>query len=154
MRVNNMRKGSQAIKPYIEPFSYDDLYVESYVANAKAGKAAALRAAGYTGEYATQEATRIHKRNALRIHEAFTQRIKELEGKAISNIEDILDMNIKDVGASNMIAAAFKALDYAGRKPTDTLAIKVDKPINEIDSEIERLQAEIATVSVHKINKD
>jgi len=124
--------------------SLDDGYVDCYTNNPKAGRTAAIIEAGYDGDYPRQEAARYHKRLAIRIHEAFTDKIKRLEGAAIANIQSMLEMPIKEIGASNMLATAKAAMDYAGRKAADTLIVKEVKTIDDIDANIERLQNEIA----------
>jgi len=128
----------------IKPGSWDDAYIEAYVNNPKGGKCGALREAGYEGEYLTQEACRIHKRLADRIHQAFSEKLKDLEGMAIDNIKSLLKTPIKDIGATTMLAASKTALDYAGRKPGDTLTIKQEQTIDDLDTANSELIKQIA----------
>ena len=79
----------QSIKPKENPSEYqrlsdrrlpgelDDLYIQAFLKHPEAGKSAALRAAGYVGNYVTQRANEIHKRLAEQIDKELMIRMVE-----------------------------------------------------------------------------
>lgn len=112
----------------------DLAYIEAFCEDPKAGKQAALREAGYEGDYPAQEAHRIHKRLQKRIDERLDMMINEGANLGYSVLKSLAtDAQSESVQAKCAIAL----MDYSGRKPGDRLTIQ-NKPasIGEIDKEI------------------
>lgn len=125
------------------PGHYDERYIELYCNDPKAGKTAALIGAGYVGEYASQEAARIHKRLADKIKQRLTEMINELDALSYNNLKTILEKPPEEVGYSNALAAIRQGMDYAGRKPGDVLTIKKAESMSDLDRMLEENQREI-----------
>lgn len=102
----------------------DDAYVEAYCEDPQSGKQAALIKAGYEGNYAAQEAYRIHKRLQKRIDERLDEIINE--GSVLGY--SVLKKLATSAQSEAVMAKCAEALmNYAGRKPGDTLTIKKDE---------------------------
>lgn len=128
----------------VQPFSYDDKFIEHYVSNPKAGRCNALRKAGYKGDYVTQEASRIFKRCQDKIKAVFTDRIANLDGAAYEQLQNILNDDVKTVGYNNMLSAIEKGMQYSGRKLADNLVITKQDTIEDLDKQTSDLIKQIA----------
>ena len=115
----------------------DEAYVEAYCEDPQSGKQAALIKAGYEGNYAAQEAYRIHKRLQARIDERLDEMINEGANLGYSVLK-----NLASNAQSESVQAkcAIALMDYSGRKPGEKITIKKDKNIDQIDAEIIELQ--------------
>ena len=102
----------------------DEAYIEAFCEDPQVGKSAALEKAGYEGDYVAQEAYRIHKRLQQRIDDRLDEMI--IEG---ANLGYSVLKNLSTSAQSESVQAkcAIALMDYAGRKPGDTLTIKKDE---------------------------
>jgi hypothetical protein len=134
-----MKQELQTVKAQKPQKFYDDRYVESYLDDPKAGKKSALLKAGYVGEYATQEACRIHNRLRERIKLEMDTMVQDGGDIGFNVLMELAKDT--ETSASVRAMAAKNLLDYAGRKPSDTITIKKELSIEEIDAELELLEA-------------
>ena len=125
--------------------SFDDAYINAYCNNPMAGKKAALIEAGFVGEHIAQEAYRMHGRLKDQIKARTDQLIDSLDTLAATQLLNILSKPVDEVGYANMNKSIQQGLDYAGRKPGDTLTIKKEATLDDIDNHIEQLQRELDT---------
>ena len=124
----------------------DEVYIEAYCENPKAGKSAALEKAGYTGDYLAQESYRVHRRLKVRIEERLTEQLQEGASLGHSVLMDL----VKNASSESVKFSSAKALlEFGGRKPTDKLAIQDSRPqsIEDMDAEIVTLQRELGYTS-------
>jgi hypothetical protein len=140
MTVSNKDQQSQQVPDHY----YDDDYVRHYIQNPKDGKKVALLKAGYIGEYAAQEAYRIHKRVRDKIRQAITENISDLDAMAYDQLKGILGSDLQEIGVNNMLSAIAKGLDYSGHKPGDVLTLKREESINDLDTANYKLIKQIA----------
>ena len=125
------------------PGTLDQRYIDAYCENPKEGKTAALLKAGYVGDYAPQEAYRLHKRLSDKIKQRYDEMISELDTLAYSNLLSILNKSPDEVGYSNALQAIRAGMDYAGRKPGETLTIKKQESKEDLDLLLERNSQEL-----------
>ena len=119
---------------------YDDDYIKAYCDDPKAGKSAALVKAGYVGDYLAQEAYRIHNRLREKIRTTMDKLILDGGDIGYSVLVELCKNSDSD---SVRVTAAKNLMDYAGRKPGDTLTVKHEESIEDIDSKIAELQQSI-----------
>jgi len=122
------KKGSR-----IEYGSLDDGYIAAFCENPGAGKKAAILKAGYVGDFAAQEAYRLHNKLMLG-YSTMLQICKEAKSDA------------------TRLKAAEDLMNYGGRKPGDTLTIKKERSDEELDEEIARLQREVQEQEGKRLN--
>jgi len=103
--------------------SLDDAYIFNYTQNPKAGKAAALREAGYTGNHERQEAYRMHNRLRLKIQAVTAENMRDLGSLSVQQVANILTMDVSETGVANMLAAAKLGKDFSKTEP---------KPLEEL----------------------
>lgn len=123
--------------------SLDDAYIFNYTNNPKAGKAEALRQAGYEGEHVRQEAYRIHNRLRPKINVVLGEILQDLGSLSHQQLTGILKKEPEDVGVSNMLAAIKIGLDYSGNKPAEHEVQTVRPKPETITKRIESLQKSI-----------
>ena len=130
------------IRKEISEYQVRDLaYLEAFCEDPQSGKQAALIKAGYEGNYAAQEAYRIHKRLQQRIDERLDEMINE---------GSVLGYSVLKKLATNAQSESVQAkcaeclMNYAGRKPGEKLTIKQDELTPEARREaIKALQVKL-----------
>jgi len=130
--------------PRREQNSLDDGFVNAYCERPMDGKTAALITAGFVGDNIPQEAYRMFKRLLPQIKKRTDDLINTLDALAASQLEGILKSKVDEVGYSNMNTAIKQGMDYAGRKPGDTLTIVKTQTIDDLNGEISNLHKETA----------
>ncbi len=120
--------------------AYDNDFINAYCQNPMEGKTAALIKAGFVGDNIPQEAYRMFKRLSGKIKERTTELIESLDSLAAGQLQSILSKSAEEVGYSNMNQAIKQGLDYAGRKPGDTITIKKEESIDDMETELEALR--------------
>jgi hypothetical protein len=137
MLNDNKPKELLTVQGSVPQSYYDDRYVEAYIANPGAGKCAALRLAGYQGEYVTQEASRLRKRLAGRIRELSESRAVE----GISVGLDIMLQLAKDADTSDSVRGAMaKSLIEYGERIQATSGAESPMSIQDIETELALLE--------------
>ena len=112
----------------------DEVYIDAFCEDPKAGKSAALIEAGYKGTYLAQEAYRIHRRLQNRID----QRLDEMINEGASLGYSVLKQLATSAQSETVQARCAEALmNYAGRKPGERVTIQNEpQTVEEIDNEI------------------
>lgn len=129
---------------------YDQRYIDAYCENPKEGKKAALLKAGYAGDYAAQEAYRIHKRVQHLIDLRVNETKHNLATLALKQLTDILGKDVSEVGSASMLTAIKQGLDYSGHKPSDKLEV-TEKTLSfeEMEAELKELERQEAEQRTH-----
>ena len=97
--------------------SLDDAYIFNYTQNPKAGKADALRKAGFEGDHARQEAYRMHNRLRLKIQAVTAENMRDLGNLSFNQLECILKSNPAEVGTANMLHAIKLGSELSQKAP-------------------------------------
>lgn len=97
--------------------SLDDAYIFNYTQNPKAGKAAALREAGYTGSHERQEAYRMHNRLRLKIQAVTAENMRDVGSLSLNQLEGILKSTPAETGAANMLHAIKLGKEFSQTAP-------------------------------------
>ena len=126
--------------------SLDDAYIFNYTQNPKAGKTAALRAAGYEGnpDYIRQEAHRMHNRLRLKIQAVTAENMRDLGSLSVQQVANILQMDVKDTGIANMLAAAKLGRDFSKTEPKPVEDMPKTANPDERRRRIAQIQKELA----------
>ena len=121
----------------------DEAYIEAFCEDPQSGKQAALLKAGYEGQYPAQEAYRINKRLQKRIDERLDEIINE---GCVLGYSVLKKLATSAQSEAVMAKCAEALMNYAGRKPRDTLTIKKDELTPEARREaIKTLQDKLST---------
>ncbi len=129
-----------------ENCSLDDAYIFNYTNNPKAGKTAALRAAGYDGQNIRQEAYRMHGRLRPRINQVLREVLKDLGNLSHQQLTGILMETPDKVGYANMLNAIKTGLEYSGNKPVEADTKEIKQSQDAIAKRISTLQSQIAAI--------
>lgn len=149
-KSNNTPSDNHQLSIRRSPGELDELYIQAFLKHPEAGKSAALRAAGYTGEYISQRAQLIHKRLAEQIDKELTVRMAQSTALGHNIIIDIATNSESD---AIRLQAAKLLLDYGGKKPTDKLAVlDINRSIDDIDAEIAKVQRRILEAQGEIVN--
>lgn len=97
--------------------SLDDAYIFNITQNPRAGKAAALRAAGFKGEHVRQEAHRMHNRLRLKIQAVTAENMRDLGTLSHDQLAGILKGTVEQHGTSNMLAAVKLGKEFSQTAP-------------------------------------
>lgn len=124
--------------------SRDNAYIFNYANNPKAGKTAALRATGWTGNHERQEAHRIHNRLRLKIQAVTAEQARDLGSLSYQQLHNILMMNVTDTGLSAMLKAIQLGKEWSQTQPPPTDDIPNKPAVNEMTKRIERLKEQIS----------
>ena len=138
------KKGSR-----IEYGSLDDGYIAAFCENPGAGKKAAILKAGYVGDFAAQEAYRLHNKLRERIEARLDEMVQE---GAMLGYSTMLQICKEAKSDATRLKAAEDLMNYGGRKPGDTLTIKKERSDEELDEEIARLQREVQEQEGKRLN--
>jgi hypothetical protein len=109
---------------------YDDNYIKAFTEHPELGKKQALIAAGYVGDYAKQEAYRIHNRLREEIEKVLDDKI--LEGAHIGH-QTLVELCKSSESEAVKAKVAKDLIDYAGRKAGERITITNEKTDEELD---------------------
>jgi len=104
--------------------SLDDAYLFNFTNNPRAGKTAALRAAGFEGKFAKQEAYRMHNRLRPKIRQIMQEINQDLAAMSNQQLMGILSSEPKETGYQAMLGAIKLGFEYAGTTPQEVKTIK------------------------------
>ena len=127
--------------------SLDDAYIFNITQNPRAGKAAALRAAGFDGEHVRQEAHRMHNRLRLKIQAVTAENMRDLGTLSHDQLHSILKSTPAETGTANMLAAIKlgKEFSQTAPKPLEELPQTANPDARRL--RIEQLQKQISEKS-------
>jgi hypothetical protein len=120
---------------------YDDNYIKAFTEHPELGKKQALIAAGYVGDYAKQEAYRIHNRLREKIEAVLDEKI--LDGAHLGH-QTLVKLCKESDSEAVKAKVAKDLIDYAGRKAGDKLIVEDHRSNDELDQEIAAAQQRIA----------
>ena len=127
--------------------SLDDAYIFNYTQNPKAGKADALRKAGFEGEHARQEAYRMHNRLRLKIQAVTAENMRDLGNLSYNQLEAILKSNPEQTGTANMLHAIKLGKEFSQTAPLSLDNMPVVVNPDERRRRIQQLTKEISEKS-------
>jgi hypothetical protein len=127
-------------KQRISPGGYDAAYIKAFTEHPELGKTHAIKAAGYVGDLAKQEAYRIHNRLREEIEKVLDDKI--LEGAHLGH-QTLISLCKGAESEAIKAKVAKDLIDYAGRKAGERITVTNTKTDEELDQEIAELQRSI-----------
>jgi len=127
--------------------SLDDAYIFNYTQNPKAGKANALRKAGFQGEHARQEAYRMHNRLRLKIQAVTAENMRDLGTLSHDQLAGILKGTAAEHGTANMLHAIKLGKEFSQTAPQPLENMPVVVNPDERRRRIQQLTKEISEKS-------